>query len=64
MIAGEVIIFRNGLDDPETQGPALIELTEWDKVIEIAFNDNRRRIYVKFRLSDLIREVKEARAAD
>lgn len=61
MIAGEIIVFRNGQDDTETQEPTLIELTDCGKEIEMAFNAGKRRIYVRFRLSDLVREVKEAR---
>lgn len=62
MIAGRAIVFRNGTDDPEIEQDVLVDLTEWGKEVEISFDAGRRRVYVKFRLEDLIREVKEARA--
>lgn len=62
MIAGRTIVFRNGCDAPEVEQDVLVDLTEWGKEIEVVFDAGRRRVYVKFRLEDLIREVKEARA--
>ena len=58
------MVFRNGSDDAEVDADELIELTSWDKEIEIAFDAGKRRVYVRFRLEDLIREVKEARDQD
>lgn len=63
MIAGAIVVFRGQEDEPETEAPVLIELTEWDTQVEITVEAGPRRIYLRFRLEDLIREVKEARAA-
>ena len=61
MIAGEIISFVHGADNPEIDTDALIELTEWghNPFIEIAADVGKRRVYFKFRLSDLLREIKE-----
>lgn len=61
MIAGQLMVFDG--EDVEIGRPALVELTDYDdKQIEIAFDlDDNRRVYLGFRLSDLTREVKEAR---
>ena len=63
MIAGNLIMFRGEQDEPETDNPVLIELTEWGTEIEISADAGRRRVYLKFRLEDLVREVKETRSA-
>lgn len=61
MIAGEISVYRGNADDAEIAGPALIEVTEWGlPMIEVAVEAGKRRIYIRFRLSDLLREVKEA----
>ena len=62
MIAGEISYFKGSNDEDGTRCDGLIELTEWgDQFIEIAANAGNTRVYLKFRLSDLLREVKEAR---
>ena len=65
MIAGEVISFIGNSEDPEDSQPALIELTEWSDgpFIELAANVGKRRVYLKFRMSDLVRELDEAKQA-
>jgi len=65
MIAGEVISFIGNSEDPEVSQPALIELTEWSDgpFIELAANVGKRRVYLKFRMSDLVRELDEAKQA-
>lgn len=65
MIAGEVMSFVNGKDDVEVDCAALIELTDWSQTpfIELAADVGKRRIYFKFRLADLQRELKECEAA-
>jgi hypothetical protein len=63
MIAGNLIVFRGEQEGPEIDNPVLIELTEWGTEIEIAADAGRRRVYLRFRLEDLVREVKEARSA-
>ena len=55
MIAGNLIMFRGEQDEPETDNPVLIELTEWGTEIEISADAGRRRVYLKFRLEDLVR---------
>lgn len=66
MIAGNIIVFKN--DDPARDGPLLIEMTDHEamdgKFIEIAFDHGKERIYLQFRLSDLLREVKEMKAEE
>ena len=62
MIAGEVISFIRNSDDPEIDESVLIELTEIEEpFIEIATDVGKRRIYLRFRISDLLREIKEAK---
>jgi len=63
MIAGEVVSFIGNNEDPEVSCPALIELVDWsDKsFIELAANVGKRRVYIKFRMVDLMREIDEAR---
>lgn len=63
MIAGEVVSFVKGNDDAEFAQAALIELTEWGEnpFIELAANVGKRRVYFKFRISDLLREIEEAK---
>jgi hypothetical protein len=65
MITGKLTIFKDENSiDPETNEPILIELTDYElPFIEIAFNIGKRRVYLKFRKSDLDREIKEARSA-
>lgn len=65
MIAGEVISFIGNSEDPEVSQPALIELTDWSDgpFIELAANVGKRRVYLKFRMSDLVRELDEAKQA-
>jgi hypothetical protein len=62
MIAGEATVFRREHDSPDFDCPVLVELTDWEgPVIEVAFDINRgQRVYLRFRLSDLQREFKEA----
>jgi len=60
MIAAEIMTFKG--EDCSRNDAALIELTDTNvdgKHIEIAFNHGKERIYLQFRLSDLLREVKE-----
>lgn len=60
MIAGEVLSFVGSSDMPEVEGTALLELTEWsEKYIELAATVGKRRVYFKFRMDDLVREIKE-----
>jgi hypothetical protein len=59
MIAGELKIFSNKTDDALIDGPALLELTEWGDFIELAFDVGTKRQYIRFRYSDLKREIKE-----
>ena len=62
MIAGEITTFKSNEDDTGTIKNCLIELTEWgDPFIEIAVEIARGRAYLKFRLSDLLREIEEAK---
>lgn len=66
MIAGEVISFVGNNENPEVSQPALIELTEWSDTpfapfIELAAHVGKRRVYFKFRMDDLIREIDEAK---
>jgi hypothetical protein len=63
VFAGEVLCFINGKDDAETDGCALIELTDWSKApfIEIAADVGKRRVYFKFRVEDLLRAIDEER---
>lgn len=65
MIAGEITVFKGEKDDPDVYCPALIELTEWgkDPFIEIAADAGKNRIYLRFRMSDLLREIKEIESA-
>lgn len=64
MIAGNIIAFKG--EDTVRDGPLLIELTDHKaldgKCIEIAIDYGKERIYLQFRLSDLLREVKEMKA--
>jgi len=61
MIAGEVVSYVGDADKPEVDTQELIELTDWssDPFIEIAADVGKRRVYFKFRISDLLREIKE-----
>lgn len=65
MIAGEVISFVGSSEDPEVSRPALIEITDWSDApfIELAAEVGRRRVYFKFRMADLVRELNEAKQA-
>lgn len=65
MIAGEVIAFVGNNGEPEVSRPALIELTDWSDApfIELAADVGKRRVYFKFRLADLVREIDEAKKA-
>lgn len=65
MIAGEVISFKAGKVNPEVDCSALIELTDWgdNPFIELAANVGKRRVYIKFRMADLVRELDEAKQA-
>lgn len=62
MIAGEVISYVGKNEDAEVAQAALIELTEWNMAsfIELAANVGERRVYFRFRMSDLVREFDEA----
>lgn len=62
MIAGEVISYVGKKEDPEVSQPELIELTEWGQFIELAAPVGNRRVYLKFRIADLLREIDEAKA--
>lgn len=62
MIAGEILSFKN--TDETRSGSLLIELTDTnadDKYIELGFDHGKERIYIQFRMSDLVREIKEAK---
>jgi hypothetical protein len=63
MIAGEVISFIGNSEDPEVAGPSLIELTDCSDgpFIELAANVGKRRVYFRFRMADLVRELDEAK---
>lgn len=65
MIAGEVISFVGNSEDPEVACPTLIELTDWSEgpFIELAASVGKRRVYFKFRMTDLVRELDEAKQA-
>ncbi|HUW46440.1 MAG TPA: hypothetical protein VMW50_11680 [Dehalococcoidia bacterium] len=65
MIAGEVISFVGNRDEPEVSRPTLIELTNWSDTpfIELAADVGNRRVYFKFRMADLVREIDEAKKA-
>lgn len=65
MIAGEVISFVGYVCDAEVSQPALIELTDWSNspFIELAADVGKRRVYFRFRMSDLVRELDEAKQA-
>lgn len=65
MIAGEVISYVGNSDDFEVSQPALIELTDWSEApfIELAADVGKRRVYFRFRMSDLVREINEAKGA-
>jgi len=65
MIAGEVISFVGNSEDPEVSQSSLIELTDWSDrpFIELAANVGKRRVYFKFRMSDLVRELDESKQA-
>jgi hypothetical protein len=64
MIIGEVTVYRGDADCAELQEPTMIELIDLElPFVEIAFQIGRRRVYLKFRKSDLDREIKEARSA-
>ena len=67
MIAGEVISFVGNSEDPEVSRPALIELTDCgnaeEPFIELAADVGKRRVYFKFRMADLVREIDEAKKA-
>lgn len=63
MIAGEIMTFKG--EDTGRCESLLIELTDTnanDKYIELAFDHGKERIYIQFRLADLLREIKEATA--
>lgn len=63
MIAAEVAVWKGeGRDCPVFDKPILVELTDWSlPFVELAFDINSsQRVYLKFRLSDLQREIKEA----
>ena len=58
MIAGEMTVFRNGADEPEFDKSVLIEIVDWDKPnIELGIDYGQKRIFIKLRISDLIREL-------
>lgn len=60
MIAGELTIYKDGNDDPTFSQDVLIECTDWSETfVEISTSAGKQRLFLKFRLSDLIREVKE-----
>jgi hypothetical protein len=65
MIAAQVISFKG--EDETRCGSLLIELADAQandgKHIEISFDHGKERIYLQFRLSDLLREVKEAKTS-
>ncbi|MEM7209602.1 MAG: hypothetical protein AAF434_17415 [Pseudomonadota bacterium] len=63
MFAGEVTSFRGDDEDPELEESVLFEVTSWgnDPYIELATQVGERRVYLKFRMFDLQREVKEQR---
>jgi hypothetical protein len=65
MIAAEIMSFKG--DDEARVDSLLVELTDASAIngkhIEIAFNHGKERIYLQFRLSDLLREVKEAKTS-
>ena len=65
MISGEVISFVGNSEDPEVSGQALIELTDWSDApfIELAADVGKRRVYFKFRMADLVREIDEEKQA-
>jgi hypothetical protein len=60
MIAGSATVF-NSKDDPEFDDDVLIEVTDWGNRpnVEVAFSFGKRRVYLRFRTSDLLREIKE-----
>jgi hypothetical protein len=64
MIAAKALVFKRAGDDPAFDNGLLLDLTDDDgREIEIAATINAgQRVYLKFRLSDLVREVKELRA--
>jgi len=61
MIAGEIVSFIGDNANAEVDEATLIELTDWSNTpyIEIGANVGKRRVYFKFRMSDLVREIKE-----
>jgi hypothetical protein len=62
MIAGKATSFVIGKDEPEFDRSVLIEVVDWsDREIEVAFDCGKRRVYLSFRPSDLMRELKELR---
>jgi hypothetical protein len=65
MIAGEVISFVGNSEDPEVSRPELIELTDRSDTpfIELSANVGKRRVYFKFRMADLVRELEECKNA-
>lgn len=65
MFAGEAIAYLGDEGDAEFQDNVLIELTEWgeDPFVEIAATFGERRVYLKFRMADLKREIKEQSAS-
>lgn len=61
LLTGKVTFYKNGSDDPEWEGNTIIEIVETDNgAIEIAFdvNDGRKRVYLKFNKTLMIKAIK------
>ena len=57
MIIGNVVVYtKRGEGDEEVCEPVLVEVYEWGREVEIAFMAGTRRVYLSFKLDELIRE--------
>lgn len=65
MIAGEVMSFQAGKEEPEVDCAALIEVTDWGEYpfLELTADIGKRRVHFRFRMADLVRELDEAKQA-